>query len=545
MRKYIIYPSGGEDEFKSFVSSNPNLKDFEYLESNNSESMTQEILIRNKMTIDPDIEITKEEISNLISHRNLWWNVYDSKEPAIILDSRSILTSEYDEEKISLILDNHGLVDLSGDGNYYGGYAITPETAETLMATNLLESICPIQDYMNIMQRHFDLYTIKMIDFEKEKVHKLIKNDYAQERKHKIKYYILTSDNPEALERHISPEYSNIPKEDIIVVINTKDKNYLKYAENWCQKNNLEYHITESNGTPARGKNTLLDLFEESDNDFMVQIDGDDYITKHGVWLYEYMSRMDNPPDALCLKNQFSTTLDHDRVTELCRKRKVPIEMIPLSELPVKNEMYFTANWDVIENSDPSEYFIQNGCSAEKAKEYSKFHKEFYRLQKLYCEENESHCRVTWMSKNAVKSRRFPEHLVVGEDTIFYFLLKNDALLGNLDVRCNDERPATYIYDQRVPGTVHREVENGTNWTWMDKYNKEVRSLEKEGKVHSTDLPLFKVDYPEHYTSSAIGSEASSFSFKLGDSDGQLSAPANASDESLQKIFSWVYKYYK
>ena len=43
----------------------------------------------------------------------------------------------------------------------------------------------------------------------------------------------------------------------------------------------IEHYVTESDGTPATGKNSVLRLFLESDNEYMVQVDGDDMITPY------------------------------------------------------------------------------------------------------------------------------------------------------------------------------------------------------------------------------------------------------------------------
>ena len=43
----------------------------------------------------------------------------------------------------------------------------------------------------------------------------------------------------------------------------------------------------------------------------MVQIDGDDYLTPHGVWLYKHLAESDSPPDAIALMNQMSYIIDN------------------------------------------------------------------------------------------------------------------------------------------------------------------------------------------------------------------------------------------
>ena len=53
-----------------------------------------------------------------------------------------------------------------------------------------------------------------------------------------------------------------------------------------CVSEGIEHYVTESDGTPATGKNSVLRLFLESDNEYMVHVDGDDMITPYGRNLY-------------------------------------------------------------------------------------------------------------------------------------------------------------------------------------------------------------------------------------------------------------------
>ena len=94
----------------------------------------------------------------------------------------------------------------------------------------------------------------------------------------KLKFYALCSRNTRALSRHARKDRSGIPREDLVIVLNTLDKDFKEEAIEWCDKNDVEYVVTESDGTPSTGKNSVLDLFLKSDNDYMVLIDGDDLL---------------------------------------------------------------------------------------------------------------------------------------------------------------------------------------------------------------------------------------------------------------------------
>lgn len=297
-----------------------------------------------------------------------------------------------------------------------------------------------------------------------------------------LKFYILLS-QVGGFHRHFSPHYSNLTPEQAEVVINTKDLQAERDIIELCERYGVFYHITESNGTPARGKNELLEIFENSDNDYCVQIDGDDYLTPHGVWFYQTVAAGSSVPDVICLKNQISW----------CRTGKMWSE-------EVKKELrrFFTIEKDSIDYDELLESMVKQHIPEEKAKVFVEYHRDYYTTQAKYCEHDEAHSRVVFLSKKAAKYR-FPEELVVGEDTVFYYLLKDAHFRGELTAVCNDEAPATYVYNQlEGGGTVWNHSKGFTDWTWMRKFNEIVKDLEKSGILHEPDLPLIKIQYDKN-----------------------------------------------
>ena len=294
-----------------------------------------------------------------------------------------------------------------------------------------------------------------------------------------LKFYILLT-HAEGFHRHFSPHYSNLKPEQVEVVINTKDPDAERDIIELCERYGVFFHITESNGTPARGKNELLKIFENSDNDYCVQIDGDDYLTPHGVWFYEKVAAGSSVPDVICLKNQISW----------CRTGKMWSE-------DAKKELrrFFTSPPESLDYDELWDNMIKQHIPEEKAKLYMEYHREYYETQGKYCEDEEAHSRVVFLSKKAAKYR-FPEELVVGEDTVFYYLLKDAHFRGELIAVCNDEAPATYVYNQLGGGgTVWNHSKGFTDWTWMGHFNSVIREMEKEGKLYESDLPLIKLKY--------------------------------------------------
>jgi len=294
-----------------------------------------------------------------------------------------------------------------------------------------------------------------------------------------MKFYVLTSENLKALKRHNDPDFSNILKKDTVIVINSLDESYVQEATEYCKAENLEHYITESNGTPSKGKNSVFDIFLASDNEYCVLIDGDDFLTKHGIWMYKHLASLETPPDAVCLINQSSLRFIDD-------------------ELFILNP--FTANYDNLLSGDYYTTFKNTvGLSHEKATYFSSLHHKYYTEQQKYSEGSEVHCRVTWFSKKAAQFK-FNEDVLIGEDTLQMLRLKHEAVTGNINFYSTDEQPATYIYDEREAGIVMIESENGTDYEWMDIYLNALKDMKNLGQLHKdTLLPELKIKYPKTY----------------------------------------------
>ena len=325
-----------------------------------------------------------------------------------------------------------------------------------------------------------------------------------------LKFYILISSSVGHLWRHFSPDYSNLSPEETVVVINTTDPIKSRDLARFCEDFDITYHITKSDGTPAKGKNSVLEIFRKSSHDYMVQIDGDDILTPHGVELYRQVAAGKSVPDAICLKEQIATILtgtpwDHK----------------------IEFSKFFTVSsvdYDAISSN------LSKVLDAETVDRYISYHKEYYSLTAKYVEGNETHSRVVFFSKKAAEYE-FPLDHVVGEDTLQYFRLKDAHFRGELVMACNDEAPATYIYDQNTPGIVWKHSEGHRNYDWMDKFNNAVKEL----NLHSSDLPLLKINYNsppcmEDYNS------AGPCHYHRGDR--LLELPANATSSSVDKLWS-------
>tara|TARA_R110000764_G_scaffold63100_4_gene133667 strand:+ start:1906 stop:2733 length:828 start_codon:yes stop_codon:yes gene_type:complete len=262
--------------------------------------------------------------------------------------------------------------------------------------------------------------------------------------------------------RHNSPKYSNIPKEDTVIIINSLDEEYIKRAEAYCKREGIEYHITESNGTPAKGKNSLLDIFLASDNDYCVMVDGDDFLTQYGVAYYKSIENNKIVPDALCITNGISLHTINGKTVKVTLK----------------------ASGHEASASELYERFMANGKNThEQAVESADNLMALFDTQKKYSERGQPFTRVTWLSKKAAKFT-FDEDLVIGEDAIQLLKLKHEAYTNDLKFYTLNEHPVTYIYDQRTWGTVREVSKDGTDFSWVHPYTNKLKIMELNNQLH-------------------------------------------------------------
>lgn len=73
------------------------------------------------------------------------------------------------------------------------------------------------------------------------------------------------------LQKYFQIEY------DIHVVINSLDEIFVSQIEKYCVENSIKYSITVSDGTASTGKNSVFDVFNQTECSHMCQLDGDDF----------------------------------------------------------------------------------------------------------------------------------------------------------------------------------------------------------------------------------------------------------------------------
>ena len=74
---------------------------------------------------------------------------------------------------------------------------------------------------------------------------------------------------------------------ETVAIINSQDVEFVRDYIKWCNEAKINYVITESNGTPSKGKNAVLDFLKNSDYDGVSMTDGDDLVYPTGAMQIE------------------------------------------------------------------------------------------------------------------------------------------------------------------------------------------------------------------------------------------------------------------
>ena len=244
-----------------------------------------------------------------------------------------------------------------------------------------------------------------------------------------MRYYVLTSRKLKCLKRH----FHSLPKEHTTVVINTIDKDYEEKAVEYCRDNNIDYAVTESNGRPGRGKNSVLQHFLGTDEEYMVQIDGDDFMQPHGVNLYKAVAESDNPPDGIQIVHSIGW-LDLDSDWENLWEDHTLTQEINLS--------YGQHRMDNRKWNYPPDSREPMDCA-----------------------------RLIFWSRKLAELVTFREDLMIGEDSLVNYQVRDLAYKGIVTLqKVNDTKEHTYVYDFSNSGIVRR-LNNNNDWSWVQPLN--------------------------------------------------------------------------
>ena len=308
-----------------------------------------------------------------------------------------------------------------------------------------------------------------------------------------LKFYVLCSKNLKATQRH----ERTIPKEDLHIVINSEDGDYVNSAIDYCVSANIEYTVTTSDGTPATGKNSVFDVFTSSNNDHMVLVDGDDFITPHGVWLYKQLAASNTCPDVVAIEYQYGIYAD--------RGYHTPHHYDPYVGCSDKNDHDQIQGFGTRCFLQPFSYWekaingrlIDTSNGTNYAQHLSDVHERWANYAYRYINNWETHCRVVLYSQ-AAAAFRFDTDLLIGEDTLQYFVLKHEHVNGRLNMKVLNDRYPTYVYDTRVGGVCadqHYRVGRPGWIDWLELLTEKYEEYDSLGMMHDDELPQVSICY--------------------------------------------------
>lgn len=272
-----------------------------------------------------------------------------------------------------------------------------------------------------------------------------------------MKFYVLVSNYPSAFERCLQP----LPWQDTVVVINTSVEGMEQRLADMCDKRGIPYHITESNGTPGKGKNALVKVFLESDDDYMVMIDGDDFLTPHGV---RYFQNLDYKPDMLCTYGDIKS-YDADYIlSKLTQDPHLSLIDTKYWDLYPDDQDYSIMAEDVANTLYKDPRF-----SYDEAVEVGYAYSDFHEYMKDFADKGTGLLRLLMWSKKAARHANYNETLFIGDDHIQYFDFKCLAYTGELDMQIvkHDEKPLyMYVIDnENSPGVCYENHFGDMRWT--------------------------------------------------------------------------------
>lgn len=321
-----------------------------------------------------------------------------------------------------------------------------------------------------------------------------------------LRFYVLCCRNIKALKRH----QRTIPLDQMTVVINTLDESFESEASQFCANEGIDYVITESNGTPSQGKNSVMDLFQGSDYDYFVLVDGDDFLTPHGVWTYQQIAASDNPPDVLALEYQYGIWRDYGYGGDLPGNGEPGAP--PEPTLGVK----YTDDPDTILGygcrcfmhprqwwEDALEGVLVAKNETDHSYTLSSVHSRWVNHCYRFISSYETHLRLVFFSQSAAEGYRYDTEFMCGEDTLLYLTYKDAWVNGNLQLRHLFDRYPTYVYDQRVYGIIDQSRDHDEDgnyvgqdygwYLWMKKLCEKYDDLEAAGQMHETQVPRLNV----------------------------------------------------
>jgi hypothetical protein len=244
---------------------------------------------------------------------------------------------------------------------------------------------------------------------------------------------VLTSRDVEKLKRCIE---SVLPQtSDVVVVCNTLDFSFVEQARSVAEEYNVEFLVTESNGTPAKGKNSVLEIFRSRSHAYYMQVDADDYLAPDA--LTKLVNIVNNKPD---------------------------VDVVGLID------GFVTYNG----SATTSNAFLSNGNVFKFADVQGAHKLRLLELGKLLLD-NLQYNRMLLYSNKAVNTFNFDEKFIGSEDIVASYKLYYNS---DINYVLTDEH--LYVYDLEDSGNFHTFLSNASE---IKKVLKELKVILNETAV--------------------------------------------------------------
>ena len=302
-----------------------------------------------------------------------------------------------------------------------------------------------------------------------------------------MKVYVLTSRNIERL----NWIEQVIPQRETVVVINSLDLNYGAVASKWCEERGYEYHITESDGTPATGKNSVIKLFLESEEEYMVAVDGDDILTPHGYKLYKAVAESNNAPDCICLyrhaqvkQPDTSSTFNHEKLFRCIEENLLETDETwkQYWSLEYPADKSGMSDWETPENLYNVFRCAPWNAEPDLAWEWADERALFNHYIQNFSDVEESFLRMVFFSRKCAELVDYDNELTIGEDTHQWMKLKKLSQDGLIDMQRRKERYNPSYMSVREVDSIMLTV-GLNNYDWLRPFNNKIMSLRQNGSL--------------------------------------------------------------
>lgn len=221
---------------------------------------------------------------------------------------------------------------------------------------------------------------------------------------------VLTSKDVIKLKRCIEsvlPQTSNV-----VVVCNTLDFSYVEEAEKVAKDYNLKFIVTESNGNPGKGKNSVKDYFLTTEFTHLIPVDGDDMLL----------------PDAL------------RKITEIVESRDPDVIGLIDSLMLLEDRSIPVKNWEKLD------FIQQRFAELTDPKNQRRLNLHIEKIRRVSNQYDNFFDRFVLLSRKAASYTNYNETLTGAEDikqSLIFKLLQKEGVLNYILLSSE----SIYLYD--------------------------------------------------------------------------------------------------